>query len=412
MDPNPMQAWTRVGTVIALAAIAAGTLLWPERTRRPTEPEVRTARVERQPFETWAWFDGRIEARRVVGIASRFNGPATIVELIPEGTYVRPGDVLVRFDASQVHTALSKAERELAAAESEWMLLDQVTLPLELMDLESEIARAAEALEQERQTLADTRELHREGLTSEEEIRLAERRMESASRRLEMLRDRTARIRDQAHPARRAEARARVEAAHRECDWLRNQLAACTITSPVAGEVVYVPVPIGTEVRTVRVGDTVHMNQELMWIPDPSDWIVRFDVPEKELSQIRTGSCVRIRPLAWPSLEWTGRVESISSVSRARSGSWAGRVFPAVAQLTAPSELLRSGLSAEVAVQTFSKPDALVVPRAAVRWRAGEPYCLVRRGHPSVPVPIRITAADEAKVAIESGLDEGDVVEW
>jgi len=109
----------------------------------------RTAAVERGDIRMEVPFQGELDARRVERIAVGLQGSAVLADIVEEGARVQAGDVLARFDATQVRQDLARQEGELTRAEQELASLEQAELPLELMDLESKLAdvqaeRAAE----------------------------------------------------------------------------------------------------------------------------------------------------------------------------------------------------------------------------------------------------------------------------
>ena len=78
-----MNRWIPIAALAAAAGVA-GLRLWssrPEDARGEDHGGIAAACEER--FELWAGLDGRLAARRVVTIASRLPGGATIVELVP-----------------------------------------------------------------------------------------------------------------------------------------------------------------------------------------------------------------------------------------------------------------------------------------------------------------------------------------
>ncbi len=96
---------------LRLAAFLCGFLL-SSGCGRPADPESAPIVVSQGTLSVWSSYQGKLEARKVEIILSRFNGSATIVDLAPEGSQVSAGDMLVRFDSSQVERDLLKLERD------------------------------------------------------------------------------------------------------------------------------------------------------------------------------------------------------------------------------------------------------------------------------------------------------------
>ncbi|MCX7819076.1 MAG: efflux RND transporter periplasmic adaptor subunit [Kiritimatiellae bacterium] len=401
--------------VLAAVAAVSGLRLWlrlPGAGASRPAPLADTATVAEERFELWVPLEGRLAARRVVSIASRLPGGATIVELVPDGARVRAGDLLVKFDSFSVEADLARAERECAAAERELRLLETVTLPAELRETELAVEQLRDELATATRNRDDTAELAREQLASAGEVERENRRVEALRRQLVHAEWKLALARDHSHPLRLADARDKLRALESERNRLRDQLAMCTVTAPCDGEVVHLPVTVGTELRTVRVGDTVYRNQEFLCIPDPAEWVVRCEVAEPDLPRVRPGRAVRATFPAWPELTLTGEVESVSAMAQPAAGAAGRRVFPAIIRLDGGRPELRSGLSVRVAVLAELRECARVIPRAAVRWERGQPYCRLVTTGGTRRQPIVLGPADDERAVVLDGLSPGDRILW
>ena len=69
---------------------------------------------------------------------------------------------------------------------------------------------------------------------------------------------------------------------------------------------------------------------------------------------------------------------------------------------------MRPGLSVRVEVVRGQWPQALAVPRQAVRFEKGQP--MVARGGLGGRSPVRVAACTPVDCVVESGLAEGDRV--
>lgn len=396
------------------AAIAMATTwrspLWPRHSMPRESGEIAT--VIEEPFELWVRLEGRLAARRVISVASRLPGGATIVELAPDGSRVRAGDPLVRFDHFGVEAELTRAERECVAAANELRLLEKVTLPSELREAEMALEQYRDELAEAIRSFDDTAELAREQLASTGELERERRRMEALRRRLVHAEWKLALVREHAHPLRLAEAQQRLRALEAERDRLQIQLAQCMITAPCDGEVVHMPISIGTELRTVRVGDTVYRNQEFLCIPDPTEWVVQCEVAELDLPRVRPRQPARVTLSAWPDLTLTGEVESVAAMARPGLGNTDRRVFPAIIRLSGRWPELRSGMSVRVAVLADARERELQIPRSAVRWERGQPYCLLVTPDGPRRQSLVLGPNDETRVVVLKGLSAGDRILW
>ena len=399
-----LRRWRLVGTAFAAMAGLCGC----GRGSAPMD-SAPVYRVEEGPFQVWTAYEGELAARRVVNISSQFNGPAVLTHLAPEGSKVRAGDVIVRFDSFQAENELARLEREVAVAEAEGASLEHAVLPLELRELEIALAEAKYALGAARQSLADSLELEQEGLMSAQEVERDRLQAGHAESKVGQLEERIRLVRAHIHPARREESRAKRAAALRQRDLMREQVARCAVAAPCDGEVVHLPLLFGTELRPARVGDTVYKNQEFMSIPEPGAWVVRLFVPERELARVRPGLAARVMPRAWPELDLPGVVESVAAISSPRGAS-AERFFACSIRVEESPPELKSGLTADVAVRSQDVEKAVLLPRAAVNWRDGRPYGRVRTERGIEERALILGMANDRVFEVRSGLRAGEQV--
>lgn len=379
---------------------------------RSGEEPLRTAVVSRGAIRTTIPFQGELEARHVKMIASGVQGSAVLAELVPEGTPVQAGDLLARFDASQIEQDLARQENEWVRARQELESLEKAELPLELLDMEGKRMEARAELEAEERFLDSARGLMQRGLMSEGEVLQQERKVEGLRARGEQMETRVELTRKHVHEARLAKARAALEAAGRQRDFTARQRDLCEVRAPVAGVATLVPLPIGGEYRTAHVGDSLFLNQVFMCLPDPSEYVVRGFVGEAELPWVKAGRRVEGAPAAYPNVPLAGRVESVGGMAQTRPGQPVWRKsFPVLVALEPFSEPLPVGLSVRAEIVAEESSGSLLVPREAIEWRGSQAW--VRRLAKSGKVeeiPIQAGMADSVHIEARDGLLEGDAV--
>jgi len=79
-----------------------------------------TSAAERRGFEITTLAMGELEAKNRVEIRSRVEQTTTIVEVVPEGTRVEKGDVLVRLNSEAIETEIAEDELRVLEAESSY----------------------------------------------------------------------------------------------------------------------------------------------------------------------------------------------------------------------------------------------------------------------------------------------------
>ena len=372
---------------------------------------LRTARVRRGALNVQTVLDGTLETRRIEKVNCQFAGGAVLTELVPEGATVHRGDVVARFDDAQARRDFLRLQRDLELAKADFETLRDSTLPLELDKAVALVDEARAEHGTEQRYLDDCRELARDGLMNAKEIEQIAARVARLAAKSALLEREYASLRGVVASSRLARARATFQAAEQELGLARGQLDSCVVTAPGDGVVVYLPLHVGSEFRVARVGDTVLKNQPFLSIPDPREWIAVCSVPELEVDRVAAGAQVVLSPLALPGVLFTGRVESVGAMAQELPGKsgWAKafRVVIAIGADAAGLTRARSGLSIDARVTTAARPDALLVPRAALEWDGqGRVWAATPHG----PVQVSTGLASDSEVEVLAGLKEGDEV--
>lgn len=391
---------------VPLAALVVFAAL-PDRRQRRQDGVT----VTQGDLEVWSVYEGTLDARHVDLITSAFNGSATVAELAEEGQRVQRGELLVRFDDSLVKRDLLRSERDYALAKAEMEGLEQAKLPLESRQIRLRLVEAKAQFDDERRFLDDSLELRKEDLVSEQEVEQQRAKVERLRSALAQIAMESKLTKAYLHPAALERAHATLSAAEQAVTLARQQLMNCTVRAPSAGIVVHRSLHIGTDYRTVRVGDTLHRNQPFMAIPDMNEVVVHSYVPEAELALVEVGSHVVVTPLAYPDLRLPGKVETVGSMAQAVPGkpAWQ-KYFRVVIGITKLDPKVRSGMSAHARVLSHRRESAVLIRRSHVRWEQGRSFCLVRRALRPEKRMLQLGKANLTHYEVLEGLAPGEIV--
>ncbi len=360
-------------------------------------------------FAVHAVYNGKLESRNVVTILSKFRGTATVVELVPEGTQVSTGDLLVRFDSSKLDQDLVKFEKEHALAQSELRSLEQAKLPLELRELELQLLEARSDMKAEKQYLRDSISLQKDKLISEQELKQQKLKLANIKSRLEKLEMEFRLTKEFLHPASLEVAQTKLHSAKQALKLAREQIKHSLVVAPTSGVVVYKQLNIGGEYRTVRVGDDLFPNQPFMVLPDMQKMVVHIDVPESELSRIKLNGEAFVRPLAYRKLTLPGTVEKVGAVAQTLPGrpSWQ-KYFHVVIRIDDIDPDIRPGMSVTAHVLSYYKPRATLISRRGVAWDAGKALSKVVHGNSFVTRELTLGLANDMYYEVIEGVESGD----
>lgn len=391
----------RLGLVLALGTLAAG-------CGRGGGENARMAEATRGAICMTVPFQGALEARRMEMVSVGVQGSAVLAELVAEGTRVAAGDLLARFDASQIEQDLARQENELVRAQQELDSLEKAELPLELLDMETKRLDARAELDAEERFLESARGLLERGLMSPGEVVQQEQKVAGLRTRGEQMETRIALTKQHVHAARLAKARAALEAATRQRDFTARQKELCEVRAAVAGVATLLPLPVGGEYRPAHVGDTLFHNQVFLCLPDPSEHVVRGYVGEAELAAVRPGNAAEGVATAFPELRLAGHVESVGGMAQTQPGQPVWRkFFPVVVALDSLAEPLPLGISVRAEIVAGESPNALLLPREAVAWRGTQAFVRTAVGR---EVEVHVGLADATHLEIVDGLAAGERV--
>lgn len=469
MRGNPKRALA-MGTGFAVAVLAVGSLM-----RARSSDAVLVAAVEEGPFEVKIIESGTLQALRSITYSSTIPGSqAKILEIVPEGTHVDEGDVLVKFDPQpfaeeleQSQAQLAQAEAELVKAREEYKLL-QIAAKEELtesrdkvrlaeLELESvvegkgklaeaesaaELSQARRELEKAEASYEDLKPFLAEGFITKLELDRAKQAVDKAREDLEILEIKHNTYMNYTRPAeiegsraalanskeslrqserassfRLSQAKAALELAeskHAELvsrvELQSENLERCEIKATVSGLVIYKEVFFGSEKRKVQVGDQVWPNQPLIMLPDLSQMTVETQVRETDIYKVEKNQQVLISADAYPELTLEGEVSYIGTLAQADEVRRGGKYFNVTILVEEADPRLRPGMSARVELLVDRLETARYVPLEAVFERGGKHYCYVMRDDSPEVREVLVGPSNENHIIIEQGLDVGDRV--
>ena len=368
----------------------------------------------------------------------------TVLEMVPEGTYVEPGDFLARLDSSPLEELLVQRriqcnEREAnlvkadAAAATAHIKLDEYInglFPQNQQLLSNDLARAVEESRQAEQTLKFSEAMYRQGFVTrmavEADVYSAERaRMElkQAKTKLTVLESfsRKKDLKTLEAELAVAEANARYrrhvyELALEELDHIAEQIEKCLITAPAAGNVVYATISNRGEQSVLELGSTVREHQLMFRLPNSHEMHVKVQIPEEKVALVEPGQDARIFCEAFPNVELRGVVQRVNKF--ASPTNWWGpqvKVYDTLVRIDtertkAAGVSLRPGLSAEVFIQVDRREQQPMLPFQTVLKQGKKRYCITHDRHGFHAREVKIGPSNGKYVIVEDGVAENEQV--
>jgi RND family efflux transporter MFP subunit len=187
----------------------------------------------------------------------------------------------------------------------------------------------------------------------------------------------------------------RRETASAQYESDRIQLGYTEIKAPFAGLIV---------TRYIRYAEQVNPGMPLFRISDFSPLLCPIQVPERDLPRVQVGQSAYLTLEGWPEERFPARVLRVRPVVDAATGT---------VRITLEVETrgrLRPGMFARVYLQTETRSDTLVVPKAALSLESIGDTVYVAEGDTASRRDVQLGFKEGSFVEILSGVAEGESV--
>lgn len=369
---TPLKISIAAGVVIAAAGLL---MLAVSGGNDPTESQVMTYSISPISFDVRIKLAGELKAQKNVEIRNQVEGLTTVLWLIPEGSVVKEGDVLVRLasdairdrveDArirvenakasfinaketvtiqmNQNESDIKTAEMNAELSELEYEQFDKSDNIIELKNRQTALANAQTDLKRKTMDRERVGKLAENRFVSDNDVLDAEIALRDAQNKLEVARMDLEQWLKYAEPRQRQtlerkrdEAKAELERVKRktaanlllrEADQrakestlrvesqrlvaLEQQLEATVIRAPQQGMVVYQS-SIANNQSPLEEGSQVRQNQTLIQLPDTGRMLAEVRVAEQLTDRISTGLPVTVTVDAVPGKVLSGHIDKIS----------------------------------------------------------------------------------------------------
>lgn len=348
-------------------------------------PYIPIAQAVRMPLKVEVKTIGELEAARSLIIASAIKGDqGKIIDLIPDGIYVDPGQVLIKMDPTPFEEKLERLEGKIKEQEMvvssleqawEWeksqadhknktaayeaetakLELDKMIYgdgPQEISRLKAAMQKAFLKFDELNGYSNDLLELEAQGFLNTAEIKQAQKKLDEEREAYEMAKLQHDSYVQHVYPMQVKKAETglkRAQVAEEEAaklgtysaakayalleqakqglaDYLQQlrevekELVQTEIKAPAPGMVVHREDYRNGQKRKPRVGDVLVKNQPLIDLPDLSAMLVKTRVREVDLYKVGIGKKATIAIDAYPELAFQGMITSIGVLALGESG--------------------------------------------------------------------------------------------
>jgi HlyD family secretion protein len=390
-----------LGAAVLAVLLALGAFLPAARSGQSDVPVVR---IDAQDFVRQVPAQGNLKAVRAtpISVPSGVPGPFRIGWVAPDGSRVKKGDVVIRFDPSAIEKQLVDAGDDLREARLK-MEKEQVQGLSEVRKLEHDAAMARVELENARQFQKKD-----EMIFSRSEIIESDIDQELAEER-EVHAEALQRTRRRLSGTETALLQIKIRQADAKIQQARQGLAALNVTAPHDGVLI---LQRNWRGETTRVGDSVWNGQPLAEIPDLSAMQAEVYVLEADAGGLKPGRPATVVVESSPGVSYPARIARVDSLAKPRIPGSPVQYFAITLSLAhTDPKVMKPGQRVQATLRLDELKGALLAPRQAVFDREGRSVVFRRKGRGGFePVEVKLGASTMGRVVVASGISRGDVL--
>lgn len=380
--------------LIVIALIVAVVVLAAFISLHRSQITIRVGQAERETITASIATNGKIEA---LNNFQAYAPMATTVKkiFVQQGTWVKPGQMLLRLEDADARLQAAKAEAQLKGAQADLTAVQGGGTQDELLNTRNALVKAQADRDAAERNLQALQKLLQTGSASQGEVDTAQSRLKVDDAQVQLLqqklKERYSRQEIGHVEAQQTEARASLQAA-------QEVLKQSNISAPRDGLVYSLP---------VREGAFVNTGDLLVQVADLHKVRVRAFIDEPEIGKLQSGQLVEITWDALPGRVWKGTIETLPTTVVQHGTRMVGEVTCVVEN---DDLKLLPNTNVSVAVITMRQQDALTVPREAIHQDGDGQYVFqvvdgeLRRRN------VKTSVSNLTRVEVTSGLSDNAVI--
>lgn len=345
---------------------------------------------------------GELRAKNSVSIAApRIRSTLKIVYLVPEGTYIKADDVVVKFDPTEALTNLKDAESklEIAISDREKLIAQHKSTEAQM---ESDLKSAELTYQLSKLNLE---QMKFEAEAKQQQAKLQHQKDElSYQKTLKDIESKKIILQSEKN-------RSEIEIRQRRQDLERaqNDLDLLTLTAPKEGLVVYEP-NWGNSGRKFSIGDNTWPGNTIATLPDLSTMESVTYVNEVDVSNVKKGQKVEVKLDAFQDSTFDGYINEVASLGKSKDNNSPVKVFEILVSIKAQSTILKPGMTTSNKIIINQIPNVISIPLEAVFEKEGKKIVYVQNGSGFDERNVETDQKSEDFIIIKKGLDSNEIV--
>lgn len=377
------------------------------------EASQQTFTVAPSPVSSSLSMTGTLEPLYIVNITAPFTGKVREV-FFRYGDIVKTGQQLLKMDTSEVEVKYREAKAAYIRAVERFNEMENWDKSPEVARAQRSLAKTRLSLESEKKNFEETERLFKKGIVPANEYEGA--KQQYASQKLDLLsaQEEIEAIIAKGGEENRKIARLEMENAHVRVREAEQQMTMAAVVAPVSGVVI---MPGGSSdgkaVKVAEKGTQLQQGELLISIGDLSGLSVKSSADEVDVKKIQERQKVTVTGDAFSETPLNGRIASISSQASNNSGQGmpSFEITVAIDELTPQQrKLVLIGMSANLEIIIYEKPEALMVPVSAVQSEGDKRFVNKRKGTEVEKTEVKTGYTTLDSVEVLEGLKTGDEI--
>jgi HlyD family secretion protein len=366
-----------------------------ESEKQPIVP-VKVTPVRRAAIEQTVSAEAVVFPRQQAVVMAKITSPIKKF-LVQRGSRVRKGQLLAVLENADLSAAAQQGQGELEQAQAGYSTTTGSSLPEQIQKAELDAVAAKAAFDAQQKVYDSRKELLRQGALPRRDVDTAEVSVAQARTLSEVAQKQLADLKRSGAADTLKSASGQLTAARGKYLGAAAQLSYSEIRSPIDGVV--------TD-RPQYEGELATANQPILTVMDVSKLIAKAHIAQSEAADLKVGNDAKIK-IAGEGDPIEGRVTLVSPALD--TGSTTIEVW---VESEKPSDALKPGMTAQLAITGRSAKNALTVPAGAVfKNDEGAEYVVLARADNHAHITVVQTGIHNAEfVQVTDVLKEGDSV--
>lgn len=394
--------WAVIIVVLAGLGLATGRLLRGGNTTHV--PTVTTYKVVKEKFVRRVAAEGNLRAVKATRLAapqnSQMGGALKIAWLAPDGTFVKKGDVVVRFDPSEPEKQLRDGQADLAAADAK-LAEEGVKSHAAVKGRETDAVLAADELAEQKKFQSKDEEIFSKNQIIESQID------EGLAQAKEQHAEQAKQVENHLSHSNAAVIAVERQKAQLAISHAKSALDAMQVVAPHDGIFV---LQRNWRGELPKLGQALWPGQQIGELPLLDSMEAEVFVLEVDGTGLAEKQAAEIVVEARPDVTFTGKIRLVEKLAQPREPGSPVQYFAVVVELDKTDrDIMKPGQRVK-ATLVLDQEDAIVVPRQAVFDRDGKTIVYRQKGDGFEAVSVELGAATSGRVVIKTGLEPGAVI--